>query len=141
MIYVLAAPQHAEQLSRSIMRLLRPAHLRGEGWTDLYCSVLTHPTSGETALALPEQEMVPIHAEADGAELTSMLSVFVADGALSQAEAAGIVSAVQSNAGKLVRIADFIPPSWSPYLLTPQQMIDGGWFSGSMPPDADAVTE
>jgi hypothetical protein len=42
MPYVTVAPQHAEQLSRSIMRLLRPSHLRGEDWTDLYCSVLTH---------------------------------------------------------------------------------------------------
>jgi hypothetical protein len=69
MPYVTVAPQHAEQLSRSIMRLLRPSHLRGEDWTDLYCSVVTHPTSGEAALALPDQETVPIHVEADGTEL------------------------------------------------------------------------
>jgi len=128
MPYVLVAPQHAEQLSRSIMRLLRPAHLRGEGWTDLYCGVLSHPTNGQTAIDLPDEEKVPIHAESDGAELAALMAVFVADGALSQVEADGIVSAVQANAGKLVRIADFIPPSWSPYVLTHQQMVDGGWL-------------
>jgi hypothetical protein len=133
MPYVLVAPQHAEQLSRSIMRLLRPSHLRGEGWTDLYCAVLTHPTNGQAALELPDAETVPIHVESDGTELAAMLSVFVTDGALSQAEATGIVAAVQANAGKLVRIADFIPPSWSPYVMTHQQMVDGGWFP-AMPP-------
>jgi hypothetical protein len=128
MPYVLTAPQHAEQLSRSIMRLLRPAHLRGEGWTDLYCSVLTHPTSGQTALALPDEEMVPIHAESDGAELAALLSVFVADGALTQPEADGIAAAVHANAGQLVRVADFIPASWAAYVLTHEQMDAAGWF-------------
>lgn len=133
MPYVLAAPQHAEQLSRSIMRLLRPSHLRGEDWTDLYCDVLHHPTSGQAALDLPDEEQVPIHIEADGAELAAMLAVFVADGAMTQAEADGIAAAVQANAGQRVRIADFIPPSWAPYVMTHEQMVDGGWFPASMP--------
>jgi len=128
MPYVIVAPQHAEQLSRSIMRLLRPSHLRGEGWTDLYCPVLTHPTSGQKAVALPEEETVPIHVEADGAELAELLAVFVADNALTQEEADGIRASVVANAGKLVRVADFIPPSWSAYVLTTEQMSDGGWF-------------
>ena len=128
MPYVTVAPQHAEQLSRSIMRLLRPSHLRGEDWTDLYCSVVTHPTSGEAALALPDQETVPIHIEADGTELTSLLSVFVDDGALTQQEAVGIAEAVQANAGQKVRVADFIPPSWAGNVYTRQQMDDAGWF-------------
>jgi hypothetical protein len=131
MPYVLAAPQHAEQLSRSIMRLLRPSHLREENWTDLYCSVLRHPTNGQAALALPDEEVVPIHIEADGAELAALFSVFVADGALSQAEAAGITAAIQANAGKRVRIADFIPPSWAANVLTEEQMQAGGWFPPS----------
>jgi hypothetical protein len=128
MPYVLAAPQHAEQLSRSIMRLLRPSHLREENWTDLYCSVLTHPTSGQTALALPDEETVPIHVESNGAELAALLAVFVADGALTQPEADGIAAAVQANAGQLVRVADFIPPSWAAWTLTHEQMVAGGWF-------------
>jgi len=129
MPYIQVSPQHAEQLSRSIMRLLRPAHLRGEGWTDLYCGVLTHPTTAEAALSLPDEETVPIHVEADGAELASLLSVFVADGALTQQEAIGIASAVQANAGKKVRIADFIPPSWAQNVLTSEQAAEAGWFA------------
>ena len=128
MIYVLAAPQHAEQLSRSIMRLLRPTHLRDERWTDLYCSVLTHPETGQSALALPEGETVPIHQEASGDELAAVLGAFVADGAVLPAEADGIVAAVRANAGQRIRIADFIPPSWSVNVLTQSQMDAAGWF-------------
>jgi hypothetical protein len=131
MPYVLTAPQHAAQLSRSIMRLLRPSHLREDNWTDLYCEVLTHPTNGQTALALPDEETVPIHVQADGAELAALLAVFVADGALTQAEADGIAAAVQANAGQLVRVADFIPPSWAAYVLTHEQMDATGWFPPS----------
>ncbi len=128
MPYVTVAPQHAEQLSRSIMRVLRPSHLRGDNWTDLYCSVLTHPTNGQAALALPDEETVPIHIEADGQELAALLGVFVDDGALTQQEAAGIAAAVQAHAGQKVRVADFIPPSWAGNVYTRQQMDDAGWF-------------
>ena len=128
MPYVTVAPQHAEQLSRSIMRLLRPSHLRGEDWTDLYCSVLTHPATGETALALPDEDTVPIHVEADGEELATLLGVFVADGALTQQEATGIAAAVQANAGQKVRIADFIPPSWAGNVYTRRQIEEAGWL-------------
>lgn len=131
MIYVLTAPEHAEQLSRSLMRLLRPSHLRGENWTDLYCRVVRHPTNGQAALELPESEQVPIHLKADGAELAALLATFVADEALTQAEADGIAAAVQANAGQLVRIADFIPPSWSQWVLTREQMEAAGWFPES----------
>lgn len=128
MIYVLASTQHAEQLSRSIMRLLRPTHLRDERWTDLYCSVLTHPETGDSALALPDDEAVPIHPEASGEELAAVLETFVADGAVLPAEAAGIVAAVRANLGLRVRVADFIPPSWSANVMSAEQMAAAGWF-------------
>lgn len=128
MIYVLVSPQHAEQLSRSLMRLLRPSHLRGDDWTDFYCGVLRHPSNGQAVLALPETEQVPIHLEATGEELAAILQTFVADEALTAEEAAGIVAAVQAHAGQKVRIAGFIPPSWSQWVLTPEQAESAGWF-------------
>lgn len=134
MPYVLAAPQHAEQLSRSLMRLLRPSHLRGDDWTDLYCPVVQH--NGQAALALPDGETVPIHLESDGAELAALLGVFVADGALTQEEADGIAAAVQAYAGQYVSITDFIPPSWQQWVYTRQQMADMGWpVPGGPDPD------
>lgn len=128
MPYVLVAPQHAEQLSRSIMRLLRPSHLRDDRWTDLYCRVLYHPTSGQAAVDLPDEQQVPIHTEANGAELAALLAVFVTDDALTQQEADGIIAAVQMYAGQWVRVADFIPPSWQQWTFTQEQMDEGGWF-------------
>ena len=135
MLYVSVAPTHAHELSRSLMRLLRPAHLRQESWTDLYCGVLTHPETGQTVLALPETETVPVHMEATGEELADLLRIFVVDPAITQAEADGIVSAVQGNAGTEVRIADFIPPSWAPYVLSHEQILADGWLPPVEPPE------
>jgi len=128
MPYVITSPDVAEQLSRSLMRLLRPARLRGEGWTDLYCIVVRHPTSGQAAINLPDEELVAVHLQADGEELAALLATFVADAALTEQEAAAIAAAVQANAGQKVRIADFIPPSWSQWVLTREQMRAAGWF-------------
>ena len=128
MPYVVVKAEHAEQLNRSIMRLLRPSHLRGNDWTDLYCAMITHPTLGYIALCLPESETVPLHIEADGAELHQILDVFVADSAITQAEADGIVAAIQAYAGQHVRIKDFLPLSWSNNVFTREQMESQGWF-------------
>ncbi len=131
MPYVIVKAEHAEFLNRAIMRLLRPSHLREDDWTDLYCPMVTHPILGYVALALPEFETVPLHIEADGAELHQIMDVFVADGAITQQEANGIVGAVQAYAGQRVRIADFLPPSWSSNIFTAEQMKQQGWFPSS----------
>lgn len=128
MPYLLANPAVAEDLNRAIMRLLRPSHLRNGYTTDLYCTMLTHPETGYMALVLPEQETVPVHIEADGAELNAVMSIFVSDGAVSQLEADGLAAALVSLGGQRVSILDFVPPSWSPYVLNKEQMEEGGWF-------------
>jgi hypothetical protein len=118
-----------EQLNRSIQRLMRPSHLRdGSCVTDLYCPMVTHPTTGEMALQLPESETVPVHLEADGSELLAVLSVFVDKGTLTQADADAIAGAVGSLRGQEVRIADFIPESWSQAVMTQAQAEADGWF-------------
>jgi len=128
MAYVLVNPAHAENLNRSIMRLLRPEHLRSGYTTDLYCAMHTHPETGYMALDLPDTETVPIHIESSGAELVSMLQVFVDDGALTQEEMDGIVTALAGLGGEQVRILDFIPASWQDFVLTKEQMDADGWF-------------
>lgn len=128
MPYVVVKAEHAEQLNRSIMRLMRPSHLRDGYATDLYCPMHTHPQLGYVALELPDVEQVPLHIEADGAELNSMMQVFVEDQAITQQEADGIVGAVRAMAGQVVRIADFIPLSWTQNVFTKEQMQQQGWF-------------
>lgn len=108
---------------------MRPSHLRdGSYITDFYCPMVTHPTTGEMALQLPESETVPVHIEADGAELQAMMAVFVNDGSITQQEADGIVAAVQLYAGQQVVIADLIPPGWQGNVLTQAQAEAEGWF-------------
>ena len=133
MPYVVVKAEHAEFLNRAIMRLLRPSHLRESDWTDTYCPQITHPVLGYVALELPESETVPLHIEADGVELHQILDVFVADGAITQAEADGIVAAIQAYAGQYVRIKDFLPPSWDNNVFTVEQMQQQGWFAGDEP--------
>ena len=128
MAYVLVNPAHAENLNRSIMRLLRPEHLRSGYTTDLYGAMHTHPETGYMALDLPDTETVPIHIESSGEELVSMLQVFVDDGALTQEEMDGIVTALTGLGGEQVRILDFIPASWQDFVLTKEQMDADGWF-------------
>lgn len=73
-------------------------------------------------------ETVPIHIDVTGEELLAVLQIFVNDAALTADEASTISAAVSSMAGQEVRIADFIPSGWAPYILTHDQMIEGGWF-------------
>ena len=128
MLYLLCNPSVMEDLNRSFMRLMRPAHLRAGDQTDKYTTEHTHPVTGYGALAMPEEEKVPVHIEADGAELDYLLDIFVSDEALTQEEADVIRQQVIDAAGQQVSILDFVPASWSAYVLTKEQMDLDGWF-------------
>ena len=128
MLYLLCNPAVMEDLNRSFMRLMRPAHLRDGYTTDKYTTEYVHPTTGYGALAMPAEETVPVHIEADGAELDYLLNIFVSDGALTQEEADVIRQQVVDAAGQQVSILDFVPASWSGYVLTKEQMDLDGWF-------------
>lgn len=123
------SPTEAEPFSRALARLMRPSHLRDDSYvTDLYCPIIQHPSNGWAALVLPETETVPIHLEADGSELRAVLDIFVDRGSLTAQEADGITAAVQALHGQEVRIADFVPPSWSQAVMTHAQAEAAGWF-------------
>jgi hypothetical protein len=129
MIYVMISPEQAAEFSRGLDRLMRPSHLRNaRDVTDFYCEVVDHPSNGWSALVLPETETVPIHLEADGSELLEVLQIFVESGSLTEQEVGGITQAVMAYRGQPVRIADFIPPSWSQAVMTEEQARSAGWF-------------
>jgi hypothetical protein len=137
MPYVLISPVTAEAFNRGLCRLLRPEHLRDERYvTDLYCPMhtLVGPYDGWMCLELPDEETVPLHLEVTGSELADVLSIFVQDQALTQEESDGLVTAVQAYAGQQVRIADFIPASWSHAVLTRQQLVEAGAFPVDVEP-------
>jgi len=130
MPFVIINPELIDPFNRAIMRLLRPEHLRDADYvTDFYCGTVSHP-DGETwpLLDLPDTEQVPIHIEAEGLELKQLLDIFVLENGITQEEADGIKAAIGAVRGQQVRVADFIPESWQPYVLTREQAIAGGWF-------------
>jgi hypothetical protein len=124
-------PQLVTHFNRSIMRLLRPANLRDESYvTDFYCNVIYHPTDATQwpLLDLPEAETVPIHVEADGAELANMLNAFVTGNGLTREEADGLMGMIPHLRGQQVRMADMIPESWRQYILTHDEARAAGYF-------------
>ena len=58
-------------------------------------------------------EYVPIALGADPTPIQEALAITVTDGALTQEEVDGIVSAITSYAGQEVNLVDFIPASWA----------------------------
>ena len=121
-------PAVADEFNRSLMRLLRPEHLRDNYTTEFYCGKIVHPTNGYAAMVMPENETVPIHIEAADDELDDLLNIFVADAALTQDEADTIKQQVIDSKGQSISILDLIPPSWSSYVVTFEQMDANGWF-------------
>jgi hypothetical protein len=123
-------PQLIQPFNQAIMRLLRPSHLRDQSYvTDQYCGIISHPNgTAWPLLSLPDTETVPIHVNADGGELRQLLDIFVANNGITKEESDGIKQAVAGMVGQTVRLADMVPPSWQPYILTVEQAIDQGYI-------------
>jgi hypothetical protein len=129
MLYLLVDPANADDLNRGIMRCLRPSNLRDENYvTDVFAKKVVHPQTGYTALELDPVQNVPIHIEADGAELMQVINFFVSDGSVTQQEADGIALALNAMAGQEISVLGFVPPGWLQYVYTKEQMIAEGWF-------------
>ena len=127
-VYCLCNPLLVGDLNRSLMRLLRPAHLRDGYATDKLGTEHFHPVTGYGALALNNSQAVPVHIESDGAELQALTDIFVTDGAMFQEEADQLSSDIAEAAGTQLTITEFIPPSWLPYVLSEEDMTADGWF-------------
>lgn len=126
--YVPAAPHIAEPLSRALFALIY-----GESKQGLYANIIPHPSGqAHSLLQCRNQDTIPLALGADPQPLADVLAITVADGALTQQELDGIVSAVQSMAGQVVNLVDFIPASWQPYVMTKEQAIAAGYF-GDLP--------
>lgn len=127
-LYLLCNPAIADDFNMSLMRLICPAE-RAQGNTTKYLAVKhIHPDTGYAALAIDEHQTIPIDSEATGAELDYLLNIFVADGAMTQAEADVIRQQVLDSLGQQVSVLDFVPATWSGYVLTKEQMDGTGWF-------------
>jgi hypothetical protein len=122
-IYVPVDPRLIEGLTTGLGELSTP----GRGLP--YAPIISHP-SGQAwpVLQLRGEDVVPISLAANAEPLSQVLEAFVQGGGLTAEERDGIVGAVGSQAGKVVRIADMIPPSWQPYIMDREQVEAAGYF-------------
>jgi len=119
--YIPVKPSLVDVLNEGLAKIV--------GLGDAYAKVIRPPAEGMYALLeVREKDIVPISVEADESLLSEVLSVFVADGALTAEEQAGIVGAVQALAGKTVEFRQFIPASWQPFVMTRYQAEQAGYF-------------
>jgi hypothetical protein len=122
-IYVPVDPRLIEGLTMGLGELATP----GRGLP--YAPIIEHP-SGQAwpVLQLRGEDAVPISLAANAEPLSQVLEAFVQGGGLTAEERDGIVGAVGSQAGKVVRIADMIPPSWQPYIMDRASVEALGYF-------------
>jgi hypothetical protein len=122
-IYVPVDPRLIEGLTMGLGELATP----GRGLP--YAPIVEHP-SGQAwpVLQLRGEDVVPISLAANAEPLSQVLEAFVQGGGLTAEEREGIVGAVGSQAGKVVRIADMIPPSWQPYIMDRATVEALGYF-------------
>jgi len=122
-IYVPVDPRLIEQLSRGLYALIDPDR------PGLYAGIIWHPENAAwPVLQLRGEDVVPISLAANADPLSQVLEAFVQGGGLTAEEHDGIVGAVGSQAGKVVRIADMIPPSWQPYIMDRASVEALGYF-------------
>jgi hypothetical protein len=122
-IYVPVDPRLIEQLSRGLYALIDPDR------PGLYAGIIWHPTNQAwPVLQLRGEDVVPISLAANAQPLSQVLEAFVQGGGLTAEERDGIVGAVGAMAGRPIRIADMIPPSWQPYIMDRATVEALGYF-------------
>jgi len=122
-IYVPVDPRLIEGLTMGLGELATP----GRGLP--YAPIIPHPSEQTwPVLQLRGEDVVPISLQANPQPLIDVLTVFVANQGLTQEEMDGIVGAVGSQAGNVVRIADMIPASWKPYIMDRATVEALGYF-------------
>ncbi len=122
-LYIPAASDIAEPLSRALYKIIFP------GRDGLYAQIINHPTdpAAMKLLKCREIDIIPISLASDPEPLRQALNPSVANGAITQQELDDLIQAVGLNAGKTVRLKDFIPPSWLPYVLNFEQAAIAGY--------------
>ena len=123
--YLPAKIEIAEQISRDLFELVSPSQ------SGKYCEVFDHPLGGAnymSVLKLKTEDTVPISVESNMSALTTTLQVSVDDGFLTQAEVDLLSQQLIDNAGSEVRLLDFVPASWIPYVMTETEVQALGYW-------------
>jgi hypothetical protein len=123
-VYIPVDPRLIEYLSRSLYQLIAP------GKEGFYAGIIWHPSNaGWPILQLRSVDMIPVSLGANTRPLIDVLQAFVAGGGITQQELEMIAGGVQQSAGYEIKVADFIPASWQPYLMTKEQAEAAGYFA------------
>jgi hypothetical protein len=124
-IYVPVDPRLIEGLTMGLGELATP----GRGLP--YAPIIEHPSEQAwPVLQLRGEDVVPISLAANSEPLVQVLEAFVQGNGLTAEERDGIVGAVGAMAGRPIRIADMIPPSWQPYIMDRATVEALGYFGG-----------
>lgn len=125
-VYIPCDPQLIVGLSSGLYALIDPDK------QGMYAGLLWHPSGADwphwPLLQLRTTDVVPIALQADASKLNAVLDAFVYGGGITEQERDGIVNAVRIHAGSIVQIADLIPASWQPYIMTREQVEAAGYF-------------
>lgn len=129
MIYVPIHISTAAELNRQLYKLTQPDNIRNpDNITEFYCGMYEHPLIPFAILELPEEDTIPIHLAANTNGLISVLSPFVAQNQITQAELDIIVNNISILGGQRFAPSSMIPQSWQQYVLTREQAIEQGYI-------------
>ncbi len=115
--------ESARDLSREWYRISRPALVRApDDVTEFFSDHIVHPTTGEVALFILDEDM-PVHAAADGAALAALTN-----GRTNAADKAQMRGNVAARRGARTLMTDIYPASINGDIKSEAFMEAQGWF-------------
>lgn len=120
MILTLTDPTqpYADAVSAALWSLARP---NADGLTRYAVPTITHPTTGDVALMIPDTYTQRVAPDAD-------VAVFVAGLPIPQDEQDALTSTLEAARGETLTVAEWLPPTLQAAALTEQEARDAGWF-------------
>ena len=118
----LTSTEIAKSISRELFRISRPASNEEDVSTYLFGWV-THPITGESALECDILTSIPVHPDADVANLIAIINPEESQ----KEEADSLENFIENSKGFSIQFNDIIP-SWIE-VVTREFMENAGWFS------------
>lgn len=130
MKYLPIARVSAKPLSELLFQLMKSQTVaKPDDVTTQFCSVTDHPTRDDVSLLHMPEDTFRITNNADGAMIQELLKPYVQLGNITEDEQLKIGDDVVEARGKAVKITDFLPVSWQPYLMDKATAEASGWLA------------
>ena len=128
MIYIKATnPSQAKLLSERLYKLSRP-NPNPEDITTCLVSWITHPTTGDVMVCLPDGVDLPVSPLSDPKILATLLAPFVAAGKIATGDVDSIETKLMAAKGERIALLDILPSFWTDQQQTYDQLKESGWF-------------